>query len=665
MDVPILGTNAWDLLRGFGFLWGTATISSPFSRQALLIPASPTKRESGMPTPLRRILFGKPLPTAAQRHERLGKVKALAVLSSDALSSVAYATEEILLVLVLAGTAALSLSVPIAVVIAGLLAIVGISYYQTVHGYPSGGGAYIVAHENLGVWPGLTAAAALLIDYVLTVAVSISAGVVAVTSAFPALAPLRVELCLVLLALIAWGNLRGVRESGTMFAIPTYVFVLLLLSLLAAGFFRLAVGSLHAAEPVVTHPSAHPLTLLLILRAFSSGCTALTGVEAISNGIPIFRKPEADNAGKTLIAMVALLMTMFLGVTFLAHWLNLVPVEHESLVSQIGRRVFGNGGLYLALQVATMMILVLAANTSFADFPRLSSILARDGYMPRQMANLGDRLVFSNGILVLAFLAGGVILLFGGLPHRLIPLYAVGVFLSFTLSQAGMVLHWRKIHTAGWRWRAAVNGLGAAATGVVLLVLAESKLTHGAWAVLLLIPMFVLMFRAIKRHYVSISHQLALPREGTKSVWTPDPEQRHKVVVPLARLNRCSIAAIQFARSLSRDVTAVLVNIDQAATASVRERWDALDMDEVRLVTLESPYRSVVGPLVSYLEEVDRRDPERGPAVVVLAEVVPARWWHHLLHNQTALLLKVVLLYRRGRAREERVIIDVPYHLRR
>ena len=620
---------------------------------------------SQMHTPLRRLLFGSPLTTRAQGHERLTKIKALAVLSSDALSSVAYATEEILLVLVLAGTAALSVSVPIAVVIAGLLAIVGVSYYQTIHGYPSGGGAYIVARENLGVWPGLTAAAALLIDYVLTVAVSICAGVVAVTSAFPSLSAFRVELCLVLVAVIAWGNLRGVRESGTLFAIPTYAFVVVLLSLLVTGFARLATGSLHAVEPVVSQANAHPLTLLLILRAFSSGCTALTGVEAISNGIPIFEKPEAANAGKTLIAMVVLLMAMFLGVTLLAHWMGLVPVEHESLISQIGRRVFGDGWLYLTLQAATMMILILAANTSFADFPRLSSILARDGYMPRQMAILGDRLVFSNGILVLAFLAAGVILLFGGLPHRLIPLYAVGVFLSFTLSQAGMVLHWRKTHTAGWRWKAAVNGLGAVATGVVLLVLAESKLTHGAWAILLLIPMFVWMFRAIKRHYVSISHQLALPHEGAKSVWIPDPEQRHKVVVPLARLNRCSMAAIKFARSLSRDVTAVLVNIDEAATASVRERWDALDMDQVRLVTLGSPYRSVVGPLVSYLEEVDRRDPERGPAVVVLPEVVPARWWHHLLHNQTALLLKAVLLYRRGRAREERVIIDVPYHLRR
>ncbi|HUT90903.1 MAG TPA: APC family permease [Thermoguttaceae bacterium] len=597
-------------------------------------------------------------------HERLTKAKALAVLSSDALSSVAYATEEILLVLVLAGTAALSASVPIAIVIAGLLAVVGTSYYQTIHGYPSGGGAYIVAHENLGVWPGLTAAAALLIDYVLTVAVSISAGVVAVTSAFPSLSAFRVELCLVLVAMIAWGNLRGVRESGTLFAIPTYAFIAVFLSLLVTGFVRLATRTLDAAEPVISQASAHPLTLLLILRAFSSGCTALTGVEAISNGIPAFHKPEAANAGKTLIAMVALLMTMFLGVTLLAHWLGLVPVEHESLVSQIGRRVFGDGWLYLGLQAVTTLILILAANTSFADFPRLSSILARDGYVPRQMANLGDRLVFSNGILMLAVLAGTVILVFGGQPHRMIPLYAVGVFLSFTLSQTGMVFHWQKLRSAGWSWRAGINGVGALATGLVLVVLAESKLTGGAWIILLLIPAFVFLFRAIKRHYIGIAQQLAVPHEGRLTAWSPDSEARHKVIVPFSRLNRCSLAAVEFARSLSRDVTAVIVDVDDEVTAGIAKRWEKL-VPDVPLEVLQSPFRSVIQPLVEYLDEVDRRDPERGPAVVVLPEVVPARWWHNLLHNQTAMMLKAVLLYRRSRSREERVIIDVPYHLKR
>jgi len=617
-----------------------------------------------MNTPLKRFLFGNPLPTEAQRHERLTKTKALAVLSSDALSSVAYATDEILLALVIAGTAALSLSVPIAMVIAGLLAIVGTSYYQTIHGYPTGGGAYIVAHENLGVWPGLIAAAALLIDYVLTVAVSISAGVLAVTSAFPALSAFRVIFCLLLVGTIAWANLRGVRESGTLFSVPTYAFVFLVLSLLGLGFLRLVTGSLQTAEPAVAPADVHPLTALLILRAFSSGCTALTGVEAISNGIPVFQKPTAENAGKTLIAMVALLTTMFLGVTLLAHWLGLGPAEHQSLMSQIGRRVFGDGWPYLALQAATTLILVLAANTSFADFPRLSSILARDGYMPRQMANLGDRLVFSNGILLLAVLAGTVILIFGGQTHHMIPLYAVGVFLSFTLSQTGMVVHWHRRRSAGWWWRAAINGVGATATGVVLFVLAESKLTGGAWIVLLLIPVFVLLFRAIKRHYVSIVHQLAVRPDGKITPWIPDAENRHKVVVPFSRLNRSFVAALEFAQSLSRDVTAVIVDVDHELTTDTVKRLEKY-APEVRLEVLPSPYRSVIGPLLQYLDEVDRHDPRRGPAVIVLPEVVPARWWHHLLHNQTTLLLKAALVYRRSRSREERVIIDVPYHLKR
>jgi len=470
-----------------------------------------------MLTGIRRLLLGSPLPTAEEVHQRLTKVKALAVFSSDALSSVAYATEEILLVLVVAGSAALGLSLPIALVIAGLLAIVATSYYQTIHGYPSGGGAYIVAYDNLGVWPGLTAAAALLIDYVLTVAVSITAGIAAITSAFPALFPFRVELCLLAIAGITWANLRGVRESGTLFAIPTYGFVFIFLTLIVVGLARLITGTLSpvpAQTISVVGPGTQALTLFLILRAFASGCTALTGIEAISNGIPAFRKPEADNAGKTLMAMAALLTTMFLGITFLARSLGVVPVEDQTVVSQIGRHVFGHGPLYLALQVATALILVLAANTSFADFPRLSAILARARYLPRQLTNLGDRLVFANGIIALAFLASSLVVLFGGQTHRLIPLYAVGVFLSFTLSQTGMVRHWYRERGRAWQWKAAVNGLGAVATGVVLGVIVASKFTHGAWIVVLLIPAFVWMFHTIKHHYVTLAEQLSLEGLG-------------------------------------------------------------------------------------------------------------------------------------------------------
>ena len=436
-----------------------------------------------MLTRLRQTFIGAPLPSAGILYERLNKIQALAVFSSDALSSVAYATEEILLVLVVAGTAALELSLPIAVAIVALLAIVATSYYQTIHGYPSGGGAYIVAYDNLGIWPGLTAAAALLIDYVLTVAVSITAGVAAFASAFPVLIPYRVELCLLAIALIAWANLRGVRESGTLFSIPTYGFILLFLTLIATGLIRLFSGTLpQNSDPVfpTTGEAAAALTLFLVLRAFASGCTALTGVEAISNGIPAFRRPEAENAGKTLIAMALLLGTMFLGISFLARSLAVVPVEQETIVSQIGRQIFGDGPLYLALQVATTLILVLAANTSFADFPRLAAILARDRYLPRQLTNLGDRLVFANGIVTLAILASVLIVLFGGLTHRLIPLYAVGVFLSFTLSQAGIVRHWHKLRGQGWPWKMAVNGLGTVATSVVLGIIVASKFVHGA-----------------------------------------------------------------------------------------------------------------------------------------------------------------------------------------
>jgi amino acid transporter len=618
-------------------------------------------------TAFRTLLFGSPLPTAEEKHQRLTKVKALAIFSSDALSSVAYATEEILLVLVVAGSAALGASLPIALAIVGLLVIVATSYYQTVHGYPSGGGAYIVAYDNLGMWPGLVAAAALLIDYVLTVAVSITAGVAAITSAFPALLPLRVTLSLVAVALIAWANLRGVRESGTLFAIPTYGFVLITLLLIAVGFIRVTTGTL-GPVPVRATPSAEsgvqPLTLLLILRAFAAGCAALTGVEAISNGVPAFQRPEADNAGKTLIAMATLLATMFLGITLLARVLGVVPAEDETVVSQIGRQVFGSGLLYGGMQAATALILILAANTSFAGFPRLAAILARTRYLPHQLTNLGDRLVFTNGIVVLALLAAGLVVAFGGQTHGLIPLYAVGVFLSFTLSQAGMVRHWRKESGHGWRWKATINGLGAAVTGVVLTIIVASKFIRGAWIVILLIPTFVWMFRIVNRHYVTVAAQLSLDGLSPEKWIGPTSRSGHKVVVPVSGMHRGTLAALRFARSLSRDVTAAIVDVEPEVTARVCEKWPVWGHG-IPLMVLESPYRSTIGPLLAYLDTVDQREPERGPAVIVLPEFIPARWWHHLLHNQTALLIKAMLTYRRRTSGNDRVIINVPYHLGR
>jgi amino acid transporter len=615
---------------------------------------------------LRRVVLGSPLPTEAEKEQRLTKIQALAVFSSDALSSVAYATEEILLVLVAAGPAAAALSLPISLAVAALLLIVATSYHQTIHGYPSGGGAYIVAHDNLGLWPGLAAGAALLIDYVLTVAVSITAGTAAITSAFPVLLPWRVELALLAIAFVAWANMRGVRESATLFAFPTYGFVAVVFGLIASGALRLLSGDL--AAPAGAFPAvsgvAQAVTPFLILRAFASGCTALTGVEAISNGIPAFRRPEARNAGRTLVAMAAILGAMFLGISSLSHALGVLPAEDETVLSQIGRQLFGEGPLYFALQAATALILILAANTSFADFPRLSAILARARFLPRQMTSLGDRLVFANGIAVLAGLASILVVVFGAQTHRLIPLYAVGVFLSFTLSQAGMVRHWYKQRRPHWAWKAAINGIGMLTTGIVLLVMLATKFTHGAWIVALAIPACVLLFLAIRKHYTSVGEQLSL--EGLKlERWTKLATQRaYKVVVPISGIHRGTLAALRLARSVSADVAAVIVDVEPEVTAKVQEKWSAWGHG-VPLVVLDSPYRSTTGPLLKYLDAVDRRDPERGPAVVVVPEFVPARWWHHALHRQTALLVKTILTYGPAGAGRDRVVISVPYHLQR
>jgi amino acid transporter len=615
----------------------------------------------------RLVLFGRPLSTSEELQHRLNKLQALAVFSSDALSSVAYATEEILLVLVVAGMGALRLSLPIAGVIVAMLLMVASSYHQTIHGYPSGGGAYIVAYDNLGKWPGLVAAAALLIDYVLTVAVSITAGVAAITSAFPQMLPWRILLALVAVALIAWANLRGVRESGTAFAIPTYGFVVLMLGLIAVGVIRWLTGALPPVAVPAAVVGAQPLEalgLLLVLRAFSSGCTALTGVEAISNGVPAFRKPEADNAGKTLVAMAALLAVMFLGITVLARLLQVAPSETETVISQIGRQVFGSGPLYVALQVASALILLLAANTSFADFPRLSAILSRAGFLPRQMSNLGDRLVFGNGIIVLGLLSALLITVFGGQTHRLIPLYAVGVFLSFTLSQVGMVRHWHRLHGPGWQHKAVINGVGALATAIVLAIMIVTKFVHGAWIVIVLIPTCVGLFEAISLHYRQVARQLSLAGMSA-SEEAPRPPTRGipKIVVAVSGVHRGSLAALNFARALSDDITAVITDIDAQVTGEVAAKWP-LWCPQVPLVVLPSPYRSTVAPLLRYLDEVDARDPDKGLAVLVLPQFVTARFWERFLHNRSAELIKQAVIYQRGPRGKDRVVIDVPYHLK-
>jgi amino acid transporter len=608
--------------------------------------------DEGLFSQIKRWIVGEPIPSHLAHHERLSRLTGLAVLSSDPLSSVAYATEEILRVLILAGAGALTFANPIAFVIATILAVVVFSYRQTIHAYPSGGGAYIVAKDNISETPALIAAAALLIDYVLTVAVSIAAGVAALTSAFPDWLGLRVELTLGFVVILMLGNLRGIRESGNIFALPTYFFIVSLLTMIGVGAWRALTGTV---EPVVTadpvHATGAPLTLFLLLRAFSNGCTAMTGVEAVSNGVPAFRPPEAKNAAATMLMMAVLSITMFVSITLLARAYHIMPSEHETVVSQIARGVFGGRATpYYLVQAATMLILVLAANTAYADFPRLASILARDRYLPRQLMNQGDRLAFSNGIVGLSVFAGILLVVYGGDTHSLIPLYMIGVFVSFTISQAGMVMHWRRLRGSGWKTSIFINGLGAVVTGIVLIVVAVTKAHEGAWIVLVLVPVLVFFFRSTKRHYEQVADQLSL-------IGWVESRRHNTVLVPVSGVHRAVVQAIEYSKTLSADVRAVYVNFDRAATERMRADWAQWGQG-VPLVILESPYRSLMEPLLEYIDQVDAERPDDF-VTVVLPEFVPARWWHHLFHNQSALLIKGSLLFR-----PNIVVTSVPFHLR-
>ena len=600
---------------------------------------------------VKKLFVGSPLATAQARHERLSRTSALAVFSSDALSSVAYANEEILLVLVLAGSAALTFSIPIGIAIALLIAVVVSSYRQTILAYPHGGGAYIVTKDNLGTLPALVAAGALLIDYVLTVAVSVAAGVAAITSAFPILYDYRIALGVIFIAGIATVNLRGLRESGALFAVPTYLFVVSFAAMLAYGFVRWIFGwegvPAPAAEPA---EMSQALTIFLVLRAFASGCAALTGVEAVSDGVPAFRPPEARNARIVLAWLGIILVTLFIGITFLAHHYQVLPRAEETVVSQLARLIFGGGLLYYEVQAVTMLILVFAANTAFADFPRLAYFLARDGFIPRQFGTRGDRLVFSNGILILGGLAALLILLFGGATHALIPLYAVGVFVSFTLSQASMVRRWLSRREEGWWWRWVLNAVGAATTGLVMLVIAATKFSHGAWMVVLLIPLLVALFMMIHRHYADVARQLSLVNYGG-----PPPIQ-HSVLVLVGDLHRGVAAALRYAQTLSTSAKAVYVELDPERTQKLEEKWGKFGLG-VPLVVLTSPYRSLLTPFLDYVNHLLAVG-ENHVVTIVIPEFVPARWWQHLLHNQTALLIKGALLFRKGV-----VVVDVPFHL--
>ena len=606
---------------------------------------------------LKRILVGRPLPTTEQEHQRLSKVTALAVFSSDALSSTAYATEEILLVLApAAGLAAVNYLIPLSLVVVALLAVVTFSYRQTIYAYPSGGGAYIVSRENLGVMGSLVAGASLMVDYILTVAVSISAGVAAITSAYEPLLEHKVELGVGLITLITLGNLRGIKESGRLFATPTYLYVGTLYALILYGLFRSYTGQLHHLpvdpETKAKEAAATGLTLFVLMRAFSSGAVALTGIEAISNGVPAFRKPESRNAATTLAAMTTILGSAFFGISVLAHRLGPTAHEGKTTLSVLGEAVFGRGPLYGVLQASTAMILTLAANTAYADFPRLSSIIAKDGFLPRQLFNRGDRLVFSNGVLVLAGSAIALLVAFRGETSALIPLYAVGVFMSFTLSQWGMVRHHLKEREPNWRRSMVINAIGGTATGVVLAVVIVSKFTIGAWVPVVVIPIIVLLFKGVKRHYDSVRRSLEVPPG-----WRP-PRLNHTVVVLVGGVHRGVLEAIAYARSLNPNhLVAVTVVADEEEQGRIEKQWADYGLD-VPLDIVYSPYRELSRPILRFIDEIDARW-DNDVVTVLIPEFVVHKWWEQILHNQTALFLKGRLLFREGV-----VVTSVPYHVR-
>jgi amino acid transporter len=609
---------------------------------------------------LRTLLIGRRLRSEQEIDERVGVVKGLAVFASDNISSAAYATEEIMRVLLVAGAGALALTMPITVAIVVVLAIVVTSYQQTIRAYPNGGGSYIVASDNLGPVSGLVAAGALLTDYVLTVAVSIAAGVAALTSILPGLFDVRVAVGVSFIALLCLGNLRGIRESATIFAVPVYVYLAAMFGLLGYGIYLAAAGHLpsYVAPPDwIPSGTGEALGLVLLLRAFAAGSVALTGTEAVSNGVPAFAPPEPRRAQRVLILMGLCFGSIFLGVSLLAGQLGIIPdpTEQETVVSQLTRTVVGTGTpFHYLVQIATALLLVLAANTAFADFPRLASILARDRFLPRVFQFRGDRLAFSSGIVLLSLVAAGLIVAFAGSVTNLIPLYTIGVFIAFTLSQSGMVRHWWRLRATErhWRVRAAINGIGAVTTAIVSLEVAVAKFALGAWMIAVLIPALIAVMWAISRHYRTVGDALTLERPDAPLPRIAVPN----VIVPVARLDRAVLHALSFARSISPDVTAVHVADDAGAAEGMRERWRARN-DGIALVVIESPYRALIPPLLAYLDARGRQDPER-PITVVLAEFVPHHFWEYVLHNQTALRLKLRLFFR-----PNTVVIDVPYHL--
>ena len=607
----------------------------------------------------RAIIFGKPLTSSQETEERLSKKLALPIFSSDAISSSAYATDEILKVLILAGAVALTWSIPVAAAIALMLTIVAFSYRQVCRAYPSGGGAYVVARENLGARFGLVAAAALMVDYVMTVAVSSASALANLATAFTAIEPYKVELGAVIIVLVTAANLRGIRESGNIFATPTYLFVGMALLAVGIGLVNVITGSAqHLPAPAYAIPAeTQTLTIFLLLKAFAGGSVALTGVEAIANGVPSFKPPEPKNAANTLIMMALLLGTIFIGLTFVGmhYGVQATTDQGATVLGQVGAAVFGNGSIaFLLLQISAALILFLACNTSFNAFPRLAAILAQDGYMPRQFSFRGDRLAFSWGIIVLAAVAIGMLFMFHADTHALIPLYSVGVFICFTLSQTGMVVHWRRERSSGWAWRSLVNGLGAILTGVVFVVVASEKFFDGAWMVLLFIPFLIAMMVFISRQYEASARQLEMRSEAA----VPQPHRHNRVIIPIPGVNRAVVQALNVARSVTTDIRAVYVSDNQAQSEEIRRHWSAA-VPDVPIVVVESPYRALIAPLVAYLDVLDRTWPDQKDlpvTFVVIPEYVARSWWERVLYNQAAKQLRATLL-----GRPHTIVINVPY----
>jgi amino acid transporter len=607
---------------------------------------------------LKDIIIGTPLPTKEYGEQQLNKVRALAALSPDALSSIAYANQEIFLGLVAAGAIGLSMSFTLGLAITAILAMLTLSYYQTIHGYPSGGGSWIVARENLGERAGLVAAVALLIDYLLVAAVSLTAGVEAIASAFPALWPHRVAIALLILIVLVIINLRGTREAGTIMSIPVYLFLFTYIPMLAFGAVRAILegpGNLTVVAPT----ALQPLTLVLLLHAFSSGCTALTGVEAISNAVPAFEKPKSQNAGKTLIVMSVLVGVLFIGSIGLTQYLAVIPSQNETILSALAHRILGDGPLYLLIQVSTLLILAVAANTSFTDFPRVTALLAQDSYIARQLSNLGDRLVFANGMLLLSSATAVLIIVFNGYSHALVPLFAVGAFLAFTLSQAGMVVHWWRLHGSHWQIKSMINGLGSFTTLSALVIIGASKFYDGAWVTFILIPLGVYVFMQIRKYYGNFDTQMS---PGSIEHYRKLGRSLERAAIPVSHINQGTVDAVALASRVANAVMGIHVELTEGSSKALVEEWKLLWPD-IPLYVVPSPFRSVTEPLVKFLEESDMMNSWE-PTSVVLTTFVTNRWWQAALHNQTTWWIRQAIINANRSSGVERTIIEVPYLLK-